>query len=66
MRQNGRGPSVGLIVLDRKPNSIVAEALIAAATDVDFAGILQAALDTSLALPVNGSAVAAAPPARKG
>jgi hypothetical protein len=51
MVQNGKGPAVGLIVLDRKPNSIVAEALVAAATDVDFAGILQSALDNSLALP---------------
>jgi DNA-binding transcriptional LysR family regulator len=51
MVQNGKGPSVGLIVLDRKPNSIVAEALVAAATAVDFAGILQSALDTWLALP---------------
>jgi hypothetical protein len=51
MVQNGAGPAVGLIVLDRKPNSIVAEALVAAATDVDFAGVLQSALDTWLGLP---------------
>jgi DNA-binding transcriptional LysR family regulator len=51
MVQNGAGPAVGLIILDRKPNSIVAEALVAAATDVDFAGVLQSALDTWLGLP---------------
>ncbi len=48
MVQNGNGPSVGLIVLDRKPNSIVAQALVAATTEVDFAGILQSDLDTWL------------------
>src|SRR5882757_6331799 len=41
MVQYGAGPAVGLIVLDREPNSIVAEALVSAATDVDFAGVLQ-------------------------
>jgi DNA-binding transcriptional LysR family regulator len=51
MVQNGDGPAVGLIVLDRQPNSIVADALVSAATEVDFAGILQSALDTWLALP---------------
>jgi DNA-binding transcriptional LysR family regulator len=45
MVQNGKGPAVGLIVLDRKPNSIVAEALVSAATEVDFATVLQSALD---------------------
>jgi hypothetical protein len=30
----------------------VAEALVAAASDIDFAGILQSALDVSLAIPV--------------
>jgi hypothetical protein len=49
MAQHGKGPSVGLIVLDREPNSIVAEALLSAATEVDFAGVLQSALDTWLA-----------------
>ena len=43
--QNGEGPAVGLIVLDREPNSIVAEALVSAATEVDFATVLQSALD---------------------
>jgi DNA-binding transcriptional LysR family regulator len=50
MVQNGKGPSVGLIVLDREPNSIVAEALVSAAIDVDFTGVLHSALDTWLAL----------------
>jgi DNA-binding transcriptional LysR family regulator len=49
MVQHGKGPSVGLIVLDREPNSIVAEALLSAATEVDFVGVLQSALDTWLA-----------------
>jgi DNA-binding transcriptional LysR family regulator len=48
MVQRGQGPAVGLIVLDREPNSIVAEALVSAATAADFAGILQSALDASL------------------
>jgi DNA-binding transcriptional LysR family regulator len=51
MVQNAEGPAVGLIVLDRKPNSIVAEALVTAATEVDFAGVLQSALDTWLTRP---------------
>lgn len=51
MVQHGAGPSVGLIVLERKPNSIVAEALIAAAEEVDFASVLQSALDSYVALP---------------
>ncbi len=33
MRQREAGPRVGLIVLDRKPNSIIAEALFTAAAD---------------------------------
>jgi DNA-binding transcriptional LysR family regulator len=45
MVQNGKGPAVGLIVLDRKPNSIVAEASGPATTEVDFATVLQSALD---------------------
>ena len=49
MAQNGDGPAVGLIVLDREPNSIVAEALVSAAADIDFTGVLQSALDTWLA-----------------
>lgn len=49
MAQNGDGPVVGLIVLDREPNSIVAEALVSAAAEIDFAGILRSALDTWLA-----------------
>jgi DNA-binding transcriptional LysR family regulator len=48
MVPNAEGPAVGLIVLDREPNSIVAEALVSAATEVDFAGVLQSALDTWL------------------
>jgi hypothetical protein len=51
MMQNGAGLSVDLIVLDRKPNSIVAKALVSAATDVGFAGVLQSAPDTWLTLP---------------
>jgi DNA-binding transcriptional LysR family regulator len=51
MVQYGAGPAVGLIVLDREPNSIVAEALVSAATDVDFEGVLQSALDTWLTVP---------------
>jgi hypothetical protein len=39
------------LVLDRKPNSIVAEALMSAAVEVDFAGILQSALDDWLTRP---------------
>jgi hypothetical protein len=50
--RNGDGPAVGLIVLDREPNSIVAEALVSAATEVDFAGVLQSALDSWLARPI--------------
>jgi DNA-binding transcriptional LysR family regulator len=50
MVQQGKGPSVGLIVLDREPNSIVAEALVSAAAEVDFTGVLQSALDTWLAV----------------
>jgi len=34
-----------------KPNSIVAKALVSAATDVGFAGVLQSAPDTRLTLP---------------
>jgi DNA-binding transcriptional LysR family regulator len=45
MVQAGQGPAVGLIVQDRKPNSIVAEAILAAAASTDFTTILQAALD---------------------
>ncbi|WP_407661925.1 LysR substrate-binding domain-containing protein [Mycolicibacterium chlorophenolicum] len=45
MQQNGPGPTVGLIVLDREPNSIVAEALVAAAKATGFTAILQTALD---------------------
>ena len=48
MVQSGQAPAVGLIVLDREPNSIVAAALISAATAADFAGILQSSLDASL------------------
>jgi DNA-binding transcriptional LysR family regulator len=49
MAQNGDGPAVGLIVLDREPNSIVAQALVSAAAEIDFSGVLQSALDTWLA-----------------
>jgi DNA-binding transcriptional LysR family regulator len=49
MVRRGPGPAVGLIVLDREPNSIVAEALVSAAAAADFVGILQSALDTWLA-----------------
>lgn len=45
MVQSGEGPAVGLIVLEREPNSIVSEALVSAAAEVDFAGVLQSALD---------------------
>jgi DNA-binding transcriptional LysR family regulator len=47
--RTGDGPAVGLIVLDREPNSLVAQALMTAATHVDFAGVLQSALDGWLA-----------------
>ena len=45
MVRTGDGPAVGLIVLDREPKSIVAQALVTAATGVDFAGVLRDALD---------------------
>jgi DNA-binding transcriptional LysR family regulator len=45
MKQAGAGPSIGLVVLDRKPNSIVAEALVSAATGVNFEVALHSALD---------------------
>lgn len=45
MAQTGDGPAVGLVVLDRDPNSIMADALVSAATEVDFAGVLQSTLD---------------------
>lgn len=43
MIQREPGPAVGLIVLDREPNSIIAEALLTAATDPAVAQALQAA-----------------------
>lgn len=49
MKQIGAGPSIGLVVLDRRPNSIVAEALVAAASEVDFEGVLHSALESRLA-----------------
>ncbi|MBS1693373.1 MAG: LysR family transcriptional regulator [Actinobacteria bacterium] len=52
MVRYGAGPAVGLIILDRRPTSIVAEALVAAAATVDFAAVLQSALDTQLGEPV--------------
>jgi hypothetical protein len=51
MMQIGEGPSVGLIVLDREPNAIVAEALVSATLDVDCACILKSALDNCLTRP---------------
>jgi DNA-binding transcriptional LysR family regulator len=53
MVQHGEGPAVGLIVLEREPNSIVAEALVSAAGEVDFAGVLQAALDRWVRRPTS-------------
>jgi DNA-binding transcriptional LysR family regulator len=50
------GPAVGLIVLDREPNSIVAGALVSAAAEVDFVGVLQSALDRWLAPAPTGVA----------
>jgi DNA-binding transcriptional LysR family regulator len=41
MIHSGPGPAVGLIVLDREPNSIVAQALVDAAARADFAATLQ-------------------------
>jgi DNA-binding transcriptional LysR family regulator len=38
MVEQGPGPAVGLIVLDREPNSLVAQALLDAAADVGRAG----------------------------
>lgn len=40
MVQQGPGPWVGLITLDRKPSSIIAEALLTAASDPDVAAAL--------------------------
>jgi hypothetical protein len=48
MVQPQTGPWVGLIVLDRKPSSIVAEALFTAATDPQVA---QSLADTEAASP---------------
>lgn len=44
MTQMGPGPTVGLIVLDRKPNAIVVQELINAATAIDFESVLQSLL----------------------
>ncbi|WP_245848873.1 LysR family transcriptional regulator [Mycobacterium palustre] len=52
MVQETPGPAVGLIVLDREPNSIAAQALVAAGSQVDFTTTLRSALDTWLAPPV--------------
>jgi DNA-binding transcriptional LysR family regulator len=48
MVQHDLGPAVGLIVLDREPSSIVANALVAAGAHADFSGTLQSALDAWL------------------
>lgn len=45
MARGGPGPAVGLIVLNREPNSIVADALIEAATVANFPIALQEARD---------------------
>jgi DNA-binding transcriptional LysR family regulator len=51
MVQDHPGAAVGLIVLDREPNSIVAQALVAAGLHADFTATLQSALDTWLTPP---------------
>jgi hypothetical protein len=56
MQYGDDGPAVGLIVLDREPNSIVAEALVSAAAEVDFVGVLQSALDRWFAPATTGVA----------
>jgi len=43
MCQHEIGPTVGLIVQGREPNSIVAEALVVAAVKADFAATLESA-----------------------
>jgi DNA-binding transcriptional LysR family regulator len=48
MKRIGAGPSIGLVVLDRKPSSIVADALVSAASNVDFEGVLHSALQSRL------------------
>jgi DNA-binding transcriptional LysR family regulator len=48
MAARGPGPAVGLIVLDRKPESIAARALVKAAGEADVAGALDAVLDDLL------------------
>jgi hypothetical protein len=52
MVQDHPGPAVGLIVLDREPNSIVAQALVAAGLPDDFTTTLQSSLDAWLTPPV--------------
>jgi DNA-binding transcriptional LysR family regulator len=51
MVQDQPGPAVGLIVLDRELNSIVAQALVAAGSHADFSGTLRSALDAWPAPP---------------
>jgi DNA-binding transcriptional LysR family regulator len=51
MVQNNPGPAVGLLVLDREPNSIVAEALAVAGAQADFTKTLQLALENRLTPP---------------
>jgi hypothetical protein len=45
MAMHGAGPAVGLIVLDRKPTSIVADVLESAIAGSDFASIFDNALN---------------------
>ncbi|MGA8332013.1 MAG: LysR family transcriptional regulator, partial [Mycobacterium sp.] len=46
MAQRNPGPAVGMVVLDREPNSIVAEALVTAGMHADVSATLQSALET--------------------
>jgi DNA-binding transcriptional LysR family regulator len=53
MAQSAPGPAVGLTVLDRKPNSIMADAIIEAAATADYGTVLQQARDRWLS-PARG------------
>jgi DNA-binding transcriptional LysR family regulator len=50
MVQRSPGPAVGLILLEREPNSIVADALRAAALELNLADVLDSTLDRWLSV----------------